>query len=64
MFPTIISPDAISGNLTSTISDHLPQLTILPNVFCNTPSNQANIFERGWSKFDQENIILYYFSID
>ena len=60
----IISPEAISGNLTSTISDHLPQFMIVPNVFSNPPSNDANIFERDWSNFDQENFILDYFSID
>ena len=48
IFSNIISPEAISGNLTSTISDHLPQFMIVPNVFSNTPptSNKANIFER------------------
>ena len=59
-----ISLEAISGNLTSTISDHLPQFMIVPNVFSNPPSNKANIFERDWSNFDQENFILDYFSID
>ena len=37
---------------------------IFPNVFCNPPSNKANIFERDWSNFDQENFILDYFSTD
>ena len=27
---------------------------IVPNVFCNSPSNKANIFEGQWSNFDQE----------
>ena len=52
IFSNIISPEAISGNLTSTISDHLPQFMIVPNVFSNPPSNKANIFERDWSNFD------------
>ena len=30
------------------------------NILCN----QSNIYERDWSKFDQENFILYYFSVD
>ena len=29
-----------------------------------TPSNKANIFEKDWSNFDQENFFLDYFSID
>ena len=33
-------------------------------MFGNTTSNKSNIYERDWSKFDQENFILYYFSID
>ena len=33
----IISAEAISGNSTSTISDHLPQFMIVPNVFSNAP---------------------------
>ena len=38
IFSSIISPEAISGNLTSTISDHLPRFMIVPNVFSNPPS--------------------------
>ena len=37
---------------------------IVPNVFSNSSSNKANIFERDWSKFDQEYFILDYFSFD
>ena len=50
--------------MTLQISDHLPQFMIVINIFCNPPSNKANIFERDWSNFDQENFILDYFSID
>ena len=60
----ITLPDSISGNLTATISDHLPQFLIVPNIFSNPPSNKSNIYERDWSNFDQENFILDYFSID
>ena len=35
IFYNIISPEAISGNLTSTILDLLPQFMIVPNVFSN-----------------------------
>ena len=35
-----------------------------PPPHTHTPSNKANIFERDWSTFDQENFILDYFSID
>ena len=51
------------GNLTATISDHLPQFAIIPNMFSNISDNKANIYERDWSKFDRENFILDYFSV-
>ena len=60
----VIDPDIISGNLTTTISDHLPQFTKIPNTFGNILGNKSNIYGRDWSKFDQENFILDYFSID
>ena len=33
-------------------------------MFGNTASNKSNIYERDLNKFDQENFILDYFSID
>ena len=48
----------------TTISDHLPQFSITPNMFGNVSGNKSNIYEQDWSKFDQENFILYYFSVD
>ena len=41
-----IDPDIISGNLTATISNHLPQIEIIPNMFHNTTTNKSNIYER------------------
>ena len=35
IFSTMISPEVISHNLTSIISDHLPQFMIVPNDFSN-----------------------------
>ena len=32
-------------------------------MFGNTASNKYNVYQRDWSKFDQENFILDYFSI-
>ena len=37
IFSNIISKDY--GNITATISDHLPQFLILPNTFANPPFN-------------------------
>ena len=33
-------------------------------MFGNTPGNKSNIYERDWSKFDRENVILDYFCVD
>ena len=64
IFSNIIDPDIISGNLTATISDHLPQFSIIPHIFGNIAGSKSNIYERDWSKFDRENFILDYFSVE
>ena len=63
IFSNVIEPDIISGNLTANISDHLPQFSIIPNMFGHILGNKYNIYERDWSKFDRENFILDYFSV-
>ena len=64
IFSNVMDPDITSCNLTATISDHLPQFSIIPNMFGNRPGNKSNIYERDWSKFDRENFILDYFSVE
>ena len=54
----VFDPDIVSGNLTATISDHLPQFAIIPNMFGNIIGNKSKIYERDWSRSDQENFIL------
>ena len=63
IFSNVFDPDIISGNLTATI-DHLSQFSIIPIMFGNISGNKSNIYERDWSKFDQENFILDNFSVD
>ena len=67
IFSNAVDADIISGNLTATISDHLPQFVIIPNRFGNNfnniSGNNSNIYERDWSRFDRENFILDYFSV-
>ena len=46
MFPNVIDPDIISGNLAATISDHLPQFAIILNMFGNILGNKSKIYER------------------
>ena len=50
--------------MTATISDHLPQCSIIPNMFGNIPGNKSNIYEGDWSKLDRENFIPDYFSVE
>ena len=48
IFSNILSSEIISGNLTGTISDHLPQFLFAPNILSNPSYNRSNIFERDW----------------
>ena len=61
IFSNVISFEAIFGNITATISDHLTQFLFAPNVLSNLLCNKSNILERDWSKFNKENFILDYF---
>ena len=61
IFSNILSSEIISGNLTATISDHLPQFLFAPNILSNPSYNKSNIFERDWSRYNKENFILDYF---
>ena len=64
IYSTVITPNNVLGNLTATRADHLPQFIIAPDILSNPPSTKLNIFERDWSKCDQENFILDYLSAD
>ena len=57
-------PKAICGNLTSTISDHLPQFLIMPSIFSDPSSSKSNVYERSWSNFNKDEFILEYFEKD
>ena len=50
IFSNFISPDIISGNITATISYHLPQFLFVPNILPNLPTQKSNYYERDWSK--------------
>ena len=64
IFLNVIDPGIISGNLTATISGHLPQFAITLNMFGNISGNKSKIYETDLSKFDRENFILDYFFVD
>ena len=54
---------AISGNLTLTISDHMAQFLIIPENKDNIPKNFP-IYKRDIKNFDRENFLLDLISID
>ena len=64
IFLNVINTYIRSGNLTAIISDHLPLFLIIFNILSNISGNRCKIYEQDRSKFDQENFILDYFSID
>ena len=50
--------------MTATISDHLPQFSVISNIFGDIPDNKSNIYERDWSKFGREIFIQDYISVE
>ena len=57
-------PNITSGNLTASTSDHFPQFFVVPNIFLNASYLKSNYYQREWSRFDQENFVLDYFSVE
>ena len=57
IFSNVLSCEAISGNTTATISDHLPQLLFAPNVL----SNPYAINQTSWREIGQNltNKVLF-----
>ena len=61
IFSDHISKEATCGNLTSAISDHLPQFFIMPSIFSDSSSSKSNVYETSWSNFNKEELILNHF---
>ena len=51
IFSNLISHEIISGNITATISNHLPQFLFVPNIMSKTSTQRSNFYEKDWSKF-------------
>ena len=64
IFSNHVSKEAICGNITATISDHLPQFAFIPSFFTNSPSPKSNKYKRNWSNFNKEQFVLDYFEKD
>lgn len=55
---------SISASLTYSLSDHLPQICILPKFFSNLSLSKHNIVFYDWLKFNQEQFIEDYNQIN
>ena len=64
IFTNQVNPDIISGNLTLTISDHLPSFFIMPKNNQNHIPKKQNIYIRDMKKFDRVNFTLDFLNID
>ena len=53
----------ISGKITATISNSLPQF-LFANVLSKNSCQKSNIYESDWSKFIQTDLVLDYFDKD
>ena len=45
IFSNFVSPEIISGNITATISDYLPQFSFVPNILSNPSTKKSNYYE-------------------
>ena len=64
IFSNYVSKETVCGNLTSTISDHLPQVLFIPSMFSDNLDTKSNIFERSWTNFNQAEFVMDYFDED
>ena len=64
IFSNYNSKEAVCGNLTSTISDHLPQVLCIPSMISDNPDKKSNIFERSWTNSNQAEFVMDYFDKD
>ena len=61
IFSNVLSCEAISRNITATISVNLTQFLFAPSVLSDPLCNKSSILQRDWSKFNKENFIFDYF---
>ena len=64
IFTNQIHPDMKSGNLSISISDHLPSFFIIPKDNQNHLPKKQNLYTRNTKNFNRVNFILDYFDID
>ena len=55
---TNITHNKLAGNITTSISDHLPQFLLIEYEHLKRKQNKQNISKRNFKNFDKENFIL------
>ena len=53
-----------SGNVTSTLSDHLPQFIFLPEFFSKISVTKSNVLRRDWKKIESSKFISDFIQIN
>jgi len=53
IFSNLKTDNFKAGNLTVSLSDHLPQYLLAKNIFCSPPNSKTKVYERNWKHFDQ-----------
>ena len=56
VFSNAIPPNNIFVNLVSSITDHLPQFLVAPNIFSNLLSSKLNIYKRDWQYLNRKTL--------
>ena len=64
IFSNCANPHIRSGNLTSTISDHLPQFFIYPNMNKTFIPRKHNIYKRNVNDYDKRQFLTDFSKIN
>ena len=62
--PNPLIKNAISENVSYSVSDHLPQFLLVPEFFSNSTPTKHNIMSYDWEKFNEEFFLEDYRNID
>ena len=58
IFSNFVSPEIISGNITATISDYLPQFSFVPNILSNPSTQKSNYYETENFNLNKKTLYL------
>ena len=64
IFSSPTGSGTIAGNLCYSISDHLPQFCLFTSLEPGGTGQDGPSYQHDWSKFDQEDFVLDFLSID